>query len=245
MTGYLVRIGADQAFGGWNAPVDPITGEFVYVPIPENAVHFHPGCRRMFDELVPALQTFCDCRRLNVNRDLRIGQHSIDQPMHLDPDFVHLSYGDNGAKRGAGIAGLADGDLIVFYAGLRPVSECNQRLLYSLVGLYVVEEVVRVSNILPNRWHENAHTRKLRHCPTDIVVRAKRGISGRLERSISVGEWRDGAYRVRNDVLRAWGGLSVKNGFIQRSAVPPRFQAAEQFYEWFRKQRIPLVERNN
>ncbi len=34
MKALLVRIGVDQAFGGWNAPVNPDTGEFLYVPIP-------------------------------------------------------------------------------------------------------------------------------------------------------------------------------------------------------------------
>jgi hypothetical protein len=33
MRAYLVRIGVDQAFGGWNAPMNPETREFVYVPI--------------------------------------------------------------------------------------------------------------------------------------------------------------------------------------------------------------------
>jgi hypothetical protein len=32
MKGLLVRIGVDQAYGGWNAPVDA-DGQFVYVPI--------------------------------------------------------------------------------------------------------------------------------------------------------------------------------------------------------------------
>ena len=34
MNALLVRIGVDQAYGGWNAPVDA-EGRFVYVPIPE------------------------------------------------------------------------------------------------------------------------------------------------------------------------------------------------------------------
>lgn len=54
-----------------------------------------------------------------------------------------------------------------------------------------------------------------------------------------------GAYRVRDELLQAWGGLSVKNGFIQRSAVPPRILQPKQFYEWFLEHRVPLVGRNN
>ena len=42
MKGVLVRIGVDQAYGGWNAPVDA-EGRFVYVPIPEKlGTHFRP-----------------------------------------------------------------------------------------------------------------------------------------------------------------------------------------------------------
>jgi hypothetical protein len=242
---YLVRIGVDQAFGEWNAPVDPATCEFVYVPIPESIDKFHPGVRRGFVEVMPSLYRFCEPRHLDPVVDLGFDRKLLERPMHLDPDFEHLTYGDDGAKRGAGIAALVEDDLIVFYAGLRPVRECDHRLLYGLVGLYVVEEVARVPTIPAERWCENAHTRKFKHWPHDIVVRAKPGVSGRLERCVPIGEWRDGAYRVRLDVLKAWGGLSVKNGFIQRSAVPPSFQSPQRFHEWFTKQRVRLIRRNN
>jgi hypothetical protein len=35
MRGLLVRVGVDQAYGHWNGPVDPASGQFVYVTIPE------------------------------------------------------------------------------------------------------------------------------------------------------------------------------------------------------------------
>jgi len=242
---YLVRIGVDQAFGGWNAPVDPATGEFVYVPIPESATEFHPTCCRRLKEFQPALEQFCSLRHIDLHADLRCDPDTFNQPIHLDPDFGYLTYGDDGSNRGAGIKTLIDGDMLVFYAGLRPVSQCGHKLLYALVGVYVVAEVVAVPSIPPDRWHENAHTRKVKHWAHDIVVRAKTGVSGRLEKCIPIGEWRDGAYRVRNDVLEAWGGLSVKDGFIQRSAVPPSFLVPEKFSEWLRQQGVPLIERNN
>ena len=59
--------------------------------------------------------------------------------MHLDPDFEWLTYGDNGDKRGAGIKHLSEGDLLVFYAGLKPV-RASGKLIYGLVGLYVVDK---------------------------------------------------------------------------------------------------------
>lgn len=44
MKGILVRIGVDHAYGAWNAPVDPKTGQFVFVPIPDGAKkEYTPG----------------------------------------------------------------------------------------------------------------------------------------------------------------------------------------------------------
>ena len=47
--GFLLRVGIDSDYGGWNGPVDPETGDFVYVPIPEDArvVKDHPWLLEM------------------------------------------------------------------------------------------------------------------------------------------------------------------------------------------------------
>ncbi len=244
MKALLVRIGVDQSYGGWNAPVDA-EGRFVYVPIPESpGTRFHAGLDRRYSETLPALQRFCRDHNCDLCGDLRFPQELLKRSMHLDPDFDCLTYGDEGGRRGAGMVDMVDGDMLVFYGGLRPVHECEHRLVYALLGMYVVAEVVPVAKIPPERWHENAHVRKVKRGETDIVVRAKPGVSGRFDRCLPIGEWRDGAYRVRNDVLDAWRGLSVKNGFIQRSAVPPSFSQPKKFMGWLRKQRIRLIARN-
>jgi hypothetical protein len=165
--------------------------------------------------------------------------------MHLDPDFACLTYGDVGSRRGAGMVDMAAGDLLAFYAGLRPVHPCADTLVYALVGLYVVRDVTPVADVPPDRWPENAHVRRAELGPTDIVVRAEPGVSGRFDRCLPIGERRAGAYRVRPDVLAAWGGLSVKDGYIQRSAVPPAFTRPERFLRWLGKQDVQLLSRNN
>ena len=165
--------------------------------------------------------------------------------MHLDPDFECLTYGDEGGRRGAGMVNMSDGDLLVFYGGLRPVHPCEHTLVYALMGMYVVQEVVPVADVPPPLWHENAHVRKVKRGETDIVVRAKPGVSGRFDRCVPIGEFRKGAYRVQQKVLDAWGGLSVKDGFIQRSAVPPSFNDPRKFLNWLKKQDIRLLARNN
>lgn len=245
MKALLVRIGVDQAYGGWNAPVDA-EGRFVYVPIPEKqGTFFHPGLERRYGEVLPALHRFCGERECDLCADLRFPRSLLDHPMHLDPDFECLTYGDVGSRRGAGMVNMGAGDLLVFYGGLRPVHSCEQRLIYALMGMYVVQEVVSVARVPPDRWHENAHVRRIKRGETDIVVRARPGVSGRFERSIPIGEWRGGAYRVRQDVLDAWGGLSVKDGYIQRSAVPPSLNNPDRFLNWLHKRNIQLIPRNN
>ncbi|MBI3636590.1 MAG: hypothetical protein HY216_10355 [Candidatus Rokubacteria bacterium] len=245
MNGLLVRIGIDHAYGNWNAPVNPVSGHFVYVPIPEDSrAAFQNGMGRSFGSLVPRLEAFCREQNVDLRRDLKFPAGIVSRHMHLDPDFDFLTYGDDGNRRGAGILKLSAGDLVVFYAGLRPVAACEHRLIYALVGLYVVDEIIRLPDVPIARWIENAHTRKLRHGQSDVIVRARPRVSGRLERCIPIGELRDRAYRVRNDVLAAWGGLSVKDGYIQRSAVPPSFLSPKQFYGWFLRQQIALIASN-
>jgi Nucleotide modification associated domain 3 len=245
MKALLVRIGVDQAYGSWNAPVNA-EGRFVYVPIPEKrGTPFHPGLERRYGEMLPALHRFCALHDRDLHCDLRFPQQLLEHPMHLDPDFECLTYGDVGGRRGAGMVEMSEGDLLVFYGGLNPIHRCQHKLIYALLGMYVVQEVVPVASVPSPRWYENAHVRKTKRGQTDIVVRAKPGVSGRFDQCIPIGEYRDRAYRVRQDVLDAWGGLSVKDGFIQRSAVPPAFNRPDQFLGWLRKQGIRLLRTNN
>ena len=245
MKALLVRIGVDQAYGGWNAPVDA-DGRFVYVPIPETiGTSFHPGLERRYGEVLPALHRFCRVHGRDLFADLRFPAGLLHHPMHLDPDFECLTYGDKGSRRGAGMVDMVDGDLLIFYGGLRPIHRCEHKLIYALLGMYVVQEVVSITDVPQQRWYENAHVRKTRRSDTDIVVRAKSDVSGRLDRCVPIGEWRDGAYRVRQKILDAWGGLSVKDGFIQRSAVPPSFNNPLQFLHWLQEQSIKFISRNN
>lgn len=243
--GILVRIGVDHSYGGWNAPVDPSSGRFVYVPIPEgDHVAFHKGCARPYTEIEEALQEFAESVGQDLFQDLRCPPTLFRKSMHLDPDFQHLTYGDVGDKRGSEIARLKHDDILVFYAGLRPCKPVSDRLIYAIVGLFVVDEVVQAVDVPRHRFHENAHTRKVVPGATDIVVRAKPGVSGRLDRCIPIGEYRNRAYRVKQSILDAWGGLSVNDGYIQRSARPPRFVDPARFMTWFDRHSNGLIRSN-
>lgn len=233
MRALLVRVGIDQAYGGWNAPVDPVTNEFVYVPIPEGTVPQRPELATTYASVAPALRRFAAARPSVPEPWVALPPRLAGAATHLDPDFDQLTYGDDGERRGRALVAFGPGDAVAFYAGLRPVSACAHRLVYALVGLYRVSSVGRASDFARSRWHENAHLRRLGAKPTDVVVHAQAGRSGRLRRCVPVGEFRAGAYRVRRELLEAWGGLSCRDGFIQRSAVPPRLLDPERFLAWF------------
>ena len=108
----------------------------------------------------------------------------------------------------------------------------------------MVEEIVPAKSVPKSRWAENAHTCRV-PSDTDIIVRANPGVSGRLRRCIPIGELRHRVYRVRNDLLDAWGGLDLKDGYIHRSVRLPAFRDAAKFHRWFRSQKPELVPENN
>lgn len=234
MQALLVRVGIDATAGGWNGPVDTGTMRFTYVPIPEYSPKIRPNLHRRYEEMRPFLSASCG-----------LPPHLHGKTMHLDPDFSTLTYGDGG-QRAIQIQRLTRDDLLVFYAGLEPINASSAGLVYGLVGLYVIDEIVPAKDVPASRWGENAHTRRVVNPEDgDIVVRALKGASGRLEYCIPVGEYRNKAYRVRNDILANWGGLGVRDGYIQRSARLPRFLDPERFYSWFQRQKIPLIQKNN
>jgi hypothetical protein len=236
MKGLLVRVAADQSEGGgsWNGPVDSDTGLFVYAAIPES-YPLHSGLNKPFGALSRAL----------AGLTTTIPSHLATLDMHLDPDFDHLTYGDQGERAKQIRSKLAPGDLLVFYAGLQPISR-SARLVYALIGIYVIDNLVSAHSVPVAQRHENAHTRRvLAATATDIVVRAREGVSGRLLRSIPIGDYRSGAYRVWPRLLTSWGGLSVKNGYLQRSARLPELLNAATFYDWFKALQPILVPRNN
>jgi hypothetical protein len=188
--GLLVRVGIDSSDGRWNAPVRESAGEFAHVTITETK-HVRPTLGRTYDEFVPAVA------RCGSSLPERLLNHAT----HLDPDFAHLTYGDQG-QRGRSISRLQRGDLLAFFAGLRAVENPGGALVYALIGLYVIQEIATARSVPAKRWHENAHTRR-EPGPGDLVVRARRGVSGRLKRCIPIGDYRDRAYRVRRNLLSA------------------------------------------
>jgi Nucleotide modification associated domain 3 len=182
----LVRVGADRSGGGgsWNAPVDSTSNKFAYVAIPETRA-VHAGMEKPYSALAPVLSNF----------GVTVPDHLRARHMHLDPDFDYLSYGDQGARAGQLRTKLSRGDRIVFYSGLKDVLD-GPRLVYAIVGIFVVENIVLATSVPESAQSANAHSRRiLAEGAQDIIVRGNPKLSGRLERCLPVGEWRNRAYR--------------------------------------------------
>ena len=164
--------------------------------------------------------------------------------MHLDPDFKHLTYGDRGSKGRQIVSAIGHGDLLIFYAGLKDLR--SRQLIYALIGLFVVQRIARAIDWLPEDADRNAHTRRaLPGDADDIIVVGQAELSGRLARCIPCGEYRDRAYRVRRDLLKAWGDISANDGYLQRSAVFPSLLDPDRFLSWWKEQGVELVRENN
>jgi len=160
---------------------------------------------------------------------------------HLDPDFLNLTYGDEG-RRGKPLHDLDEGDILAFYAGLKCTEQ--DKLVYALIGFFVIEECKDAEKIPKAKWNLNAHTRR-EFKDDDIVVFAKPGVSGRLERCIPIGEYRNKAYRVKKSIMEEWGGIKVRDGYIQRSGNLPQLSDPEKFCKWFKNQDVKLLRKNN
>lgn len=235
MKGLLVRVGIDStaASGSWHGPVRASTGEFVYVPILEGK-ETHAELKRTFDEFSAHLQTF----------DLELPPRLCGRICHLDPDFETLTFGDQG-QRGSRIAQLVDGDIIAFFAALKPTDVSLHRLLYAIIGLFVVDAAAVLARDVPrSNWALNAHTRRVDRAE-DIIIRGKAAVSGRLRHCIPIGEFRRRAYRVMPSLLEEWGGVDIKDGYLQRSAHLPSFKEPGRFYTWFLARLPVLVAANN
>jgi hypothetical protein len=159
MRALLVRVGADQSEGGgnWNGPVDFRTGGFAYVPIPESKA-VRDGYERRYTEMDECLDAF----------DQELPSHLAARNMHLDPDFNHLSYGDQG-QRARQIRALEIGDYLVLYAGLKDTK--SHALVYALIGVLKINAFLMATHVPETEWAQNAHTRRAFPSAEDLVVR--------------------------------------------------------------------------
>lgn len=238
--GLLMRVGIDQTYGEYNSPINPATNAYIYMPIPQENPDFLAGLETTYESLAPHFKSWC----FKNKAKLEFPQNLNHKSCHLDPDFDFSTYGDQATGRGLRVGDLNNGDFIVFFASFKPISECGHKLVYAIYGKMVVDKVLRVADIPKDEFHKNAHTRIKNTNENHLVVFANPSLSGRFSRAIPIGEYRDGSYRLTKEIIDVWGGIGVKNGFIQRSICPPWFTEPEKFLQWLDLQQVKLINSN-
>src|SRR5260370_20208827 len=198
--GLFYRVAVDSASGGWNAPCRT-NGSFCYVPIPDA----NPSGRgtmfdRSYDEFSPFVTAMGDT-----------WPSTLSGLCHLDPDFAHLTYGDQGSRAARLREFITPGSFIVFWAGLRWLDGPRAgSIVCSIIGFYLVSHVLRASDAGVLDAHRIAHSRHSGIPDDHVIVFADPRESGRLRRHIPIGEQRGRAQRVTIETLEAWARLCRK-----------------------------------
>lgn len=216
----MLRVGIDSGCGGTLGPIFA-DGTFEYVPIPENPRYV--SRRSVYFRDLPARQGGTLAQY--VPRRYR------DGAAHYDPEFDTFTYGDPGRNKRSQLLRLSDGDLLIFYAGLRPVGVRTPSRLY-IIGYFTVASVETVGS--RNSWPPrnashllgNAHLRRNRPDDGLVVVRGDPQTSQLLDRTIVIS---DEAQRVTPETEK---GMGI-HGSLQRSIgrwVPT--ERIENVFDW-------------
>jgi hypothetical protein len=177
----LLRVGIDSGCGGTLGPIFP-DGTFEYVPIPETSEYVSP--RSVY---------FCDLpARHGGTLAQYVPRRYREAAAHYDPEFDTFTYGDPGRNKRAQLLRLDDGDLLVFYAGLRPAGLAAGRLY--IIGYFTVASVESINP--ENLWPPtdvphllgNAHLRRNRPDPGLVIVCGWPQTSRLLGRAIAVSD---------------------------------------------------------
>ena len=178
----FLRVGIDLGCGGTLGPIFP-DGTFEYVPIPENPQYVSP--RSVYYHDLPA--------RHGGTLAYYVPRRYQEAAAHYDPEFETFTYGDPARNKRAQLLRLDDGDLLVFYAGLRPVESPTVSRLY-IIGYFTVASVESVDGT--DSWPpkefprllRNAHLRRNRPDHGLVVVSGHARASKLLDRANAISD---------------------------------------------------------
>lgn len=210
----MIRIGIDLGTSAALGPIFP-DGSFEYVPIPE----WSPKSKES--------RTYRNTAgHLGKPYSVYLPRRLWNQRLHHDPDFEKCTYGESSVKR-VYLRRMEKGDIIAFYAGLRPFGVRDGKEGLYLVGYLVVERVLDFDSM---SREEVRRAVRLHSCNAHVLAHDLRGlvvlVGSRcriLDRAVlisRVGRDRRGAPNFK--VSREMEQLLGISGSIQRS-VPPKF----------------------
>jgi hypothetical protein len=216
----LLRVGIDSGCGGTLAPVFA-DNTFEYVPIPERPELQSP--RSLFYDQLPA--------RHGGTLAQYVPPRYRHAAAHYDPEFETFTYGDPTKNKRRQLLRLEEGDLLLFYAGLRPLESREPARLY-LIGYFTVATVacVEPGDTWPAPEHEhlqgNAHLRRKVPDPGLVVVRGYPLSSALLERAVPIS---DEKQRVTPEVTEVLGVQGSLMRAIGRWVPPDHLSGAQRW----------------
>ncbi len=151
----VLRVGIDTGCGGCLAPIYE-DNTFEYIPIPDHPWYVNEtaywyskmwarNSHHTLDELMPSKYA--------------------KFPAHNDPEFDTFTYGDPTRNKRAQLLRMTAGDMILFYAGLRPHTEKKGGKVY-LIGYFTIKQIHHVLDSLVwpppelEHLHGNAHFKR-------------------------------------------------------------------------------------
>ncbi|NHN60475.1 MULTISPECIES: hypothetical protein [Halorussus] len=206
MSVVLVGIAADSDNTS-NCPPIFEDGTFEYIPIPEQyettetATYHSEGFSEYLSHVVHREQETT----------------TFDEvPIHHDPNFETLTFGDPGKSRSK-LLSLSEDDVLGFYCGLTPPGYSRPKHRY-LIGYFTVDRVIdfnslreaEIENEVENN-RENAHIKRYlasrdpRHLSDLVIVQGKQP-GGQLDEAIKLSGGRPDAsnYYFREKWIDAW-----------------------------------------
>jgi len=249
VTVLLCGIGADTG------NVDPVPtvaadGRFEYVPIPEKGPTTETATYGTIDRRIGSgtLADLLDGVRSGSSGPWERDQDAIaTQPVHHDPNFAALSYGEHRPGYVRELTRLEPGDAVAFYAGFRtPETAYKHRYL---VGWFTVAEPPislppdasqeRKASVF-DAHPENAHAKRFAatgecyyHDPTftdrpeTIVIVPGREPGGLLDRAIKLSDRRRGPnYYMDEAVADHLSPTNRSNGSVHLGGFKPAIRCA-------------------
>jgi len=162
----LLRVGIDTGSGGMLGPLFR-DGSFEFVPIPGD----HTDMGKTYGEIIGKKTGQPIWKFFPAQRQKRI----MGTVAHFDPEFDTFTYGDPTRPKRS-LRRLRSGDLLVFYAGLRPYDfeDGEKRGLY-IFGYFEVEIVGRCVDFsaddLDTHFGNNFHVKHRKHEKGLILVK--------------------------------------------------------------------------
>jgi len=212
----LLRVGMDLGFGG----LGPLfsDGTFEYVPIPDGASRVTD--RSLFFRDIPA--------RSGGSVAQFVPQRHRGSPTHYDPEFDTFTYGDPARNKRRQLLRLGKGDMLVFYAGLRPPEETRGSKLY-IIGYLTILQAHTITSLSPwpppahrHLWG-NAHFRRNRGDEDLVVVEGDPATSRLLVRAVPLSDAQQNVLPDMTELLglsgsvkRAGAGRWVPEGHVER-----------------------------